>query len=127
MSDNYHQAVMGGTGANHIMMGTGDDVYFSDVQRQPAAPPHNRWSRRGRANQGYVDEIENPNAAPSTNNWYAEDGYGGGSYGSRFLRRRNVHAIAPMPRRLAVPAIINYLASLPTAPIPIASRDTGTC
>ena len=30
MSDNYHQAVLGGTGANHIMMGTGDAIWFSD-------------------------------------------------------------------------------------------------
>ena len=34
MSDNYHQAVMGGTGANHIMMGYGDAIWFSDRQRQ---------------------------------------------------------------------------------------------
>jgi len=26
ISDNYHQAVMGGTGAQHIMIGTGDDM-----------------------------------------------------------------------------------------------------
>ena len=31
---------------------------------------------------GVVDEIENPNPAPKTNNWYTEDGYGGGSFGS---------------------------------------------
>src|SRR5208282_3333381 len=30
MSDNYHQAVSGGTGANHIMLGTGDAIWFSD-------------------------------------------------------------------------------------------------
>ena len=30
MSDNYHQALMGGTGANHIMLGTGDAIWFSD-------------------------------------------------------------------------------------------------
>ena len=29
-SDNYHQAVMGGTGANHIMMGTGYAIPFTD-------------------------------------------------------------------------------------------------
>ena len=36
----------------------------------------------GTANAGIVDEIENPNPAPGTNNWYTEDGYGGGSFGS---------------------------------------------
>ena len=30
MSDNYHQAVMGGIGANHVMMGTGDAIFWSD-------------------------------------------------------------------------------------------------
>ncbi len=82
MSDNYHQAVMGGTGANHIMLGTGDDIWFSDGNGHPMQPPHNQLVGIGSKNQGIVDEIENPNAQPGTNNWYAEDGYGGGSYGS---------------------------------------------
>jgi phospholipase C len=30
MSDNFHQSVMGGTGANHIMLGFGDAIWFSD-------------------------------------------------------------------------------------------------
>lgn len=34
MSDNYHQAVMGGTGANHIMLGTGDAMWFANPKRQ---------------------------------------------------------------------------------------------
>ena len=41
MSDNYHQAVLGGTGANHIMLGTGDAIFFSDVAHNPATPPNN--------------------------------------------------------------------------------------
>ena len=89
MSDNYHQAVMGGTGANHIMMGTGDAMWFSDGNGQPQQPPHNQLVGIGSANQGVVDEIENPNPAPgpstsqpTTENWYIQDGYGGGSYGS---------------------------------------------
>ena len=36
----------------------------------------------GPPNAGVVDEIENPNPQAGTNNWYTEDGYGGGSYGS---------------------------------------------
>ena len=46
ISDNYHQAVMGGTGANHIMLGTGDAIWFSDGSGNPAEPPHNQevWS-----------------------------------------------------------------------------------
>ncbi len=82
MSDNYHQAVMGGTGANHVMLGTGDAIYFSDGNGNPAVPPHNEVVAAGTPNAGTVDEIENPNAQPGTNNFYTEDGYGGGSYGS---------------------------------------------
>ena len=82
MSDNYHQAVMGGTGANHIMMGTGDAIFFSNASGAPAAPPENVMVAAGTPNAGVVNEIENPNPQPGTNNWYTEDGYGGGSYGS---------------------------------------------
>ena len=41
MSDNYHQAAMGGTGANHILLGYGDAMWFSDGNGNPAVPPHN--------------------------------------------------------------------------------------
>ena len=82
MSDNFHQSVMGGTGANHIMLGTGDAVFFSDGNGNPAKPPHNELVAAGSPNAGVVDEIENPNAQAGTDNWYAQDGYGAGSYGS---------------------------------------------
>ena len=82
MSDNYHQAVMGGTGANHVMLGTGDAIWFTDSNGKPATPPHNQLVAAGSPNAGIVDEIENPDAQSGTNNWYTEDGYGGGSYGS---------------------------------------------
>ncbi len=81
MSDNFHQAVMGGTGANHVMLGTGDAIWFSDGNGNAAEPPHNQFISAG-PNSGTVDEIENPNPQPGTNNWYTEDGYGGGSFGS---------------------------------------------
>ncbi len=82
MSDNYHQAVNGGTGANHIMLGTGDAIWFSDGAGNPLQPPHNMTVAPGSPNAGVVDEVESPNPLPGTNNWYTEDGYGGGSYGS---------------------------------------------
>jgi acid phosphatase len=66
MSDNFHQAVMGGTGANHIMLGTGFAASFQDRSGNAATPPAN--------------EIENPNPKPGTNNNYTQDGYAGGSY-----------------------------------------------
>jgi phospholipase C len=82
MSDNFHQSVNGGTGANHIMLGHADMIWFSDGNGHPQAPPENRTvftaSYMGGSNpdQGTVNEIENPNPAPGTNNWYTEDGYG---------------------------------------------------
>jgi phospholipase C len=83
MSDNYHQPVMGGTGANSIMLGFGDAIWFSDASGAPAQPPHNEfiWGDTP-LDAGTVDEIENPNPVPGTNNWWIQDGYGGGGFGS---------------------------------------------
>jgi phospholipase C len=73
ISDNYHQAVMGGTGANHIALGTGFAASYQNASGKPVPPP--------------AGEIENPNPKPGTNNNYTQDGYGsstvpnhGGSY-----------------------------------------------
>ena len=124
MSDNYHQAVMGGTGANHIMMGTGDAMWFSDGNGNPLMPPHNQLAGIGSANQGVVDEIENPNPAPgpnttllTTNNWYAEDGYGGGSYGSPSYGGGSYSNCAD-PTAPGVAPVLNYLSTLPYDPNP---------
>ena len=73
ISDNYHQPVMGGTGANSIMLGLADAIWFSDGNGAAAVPPHNQVIPAG----GPVDEIENPNPQPGTNNWWIQDGYGG--------------------------------------------------
>jgi len=82
MSDNFHQSVDGGTGANHIMFGHADAIWFSDGNGHALPAPHNTLAGGGTANQGTVDEVEDPNPATNTNNWYTEDGYGAGSYGS---------------------------------------------
>jgi len=66
LSDNFHQSVMGGTGANHIMLGFGEPIYYADANGEPTTPPSN--------------QIENPDAQSGTNNWYVQDGYSGGSY-----------------------------------------------
>jgi acid phosphatase len=66
LADNYHQSAQGGTGVNHVMLGTADDVFFSDGKGNPLLPPTN--------------QIENPNPKPGTNNNYSQDGYAGGSY-----------------------------------------------
>ena len=39
ISDNYHQAVMGGTGANHIALGTGDAAFYQDQNGNATPPP----------------------------------------------------------------------------------------
>jgi phospholipase C len=98
MSDNYHQAALGGTGANHIILGTGDEVYHSDGNGTATTPPAN--------------EIENPDPQPGTNNWYTQDGYGttdasgnpagGGSYSDC--------SDSDQP---GVGSVLGYLASLP--------------
>jgi phospholipase C len=82
MSDNFHQSVNGGTGANHIMFGHGDAIYFSDGHGRPAVPPENvDVEKSDPTEEGVVAEIENPNPLAGTNNWYTEDGYGGGGFG----------------------------------------------
>ncbi len=117
MSDNYHQAVNGGTGANHIAIGTGDAIWFSDGNGNPAQPPHNQLVGIGSANEGYVDEIENPNAAPSFKNWYTEDGYGGGSFGSPSFGGGSYTNCSDTSAP-GVPAVVNYLGTLPYHPAP---------
>jgi phospholipase C len=88
LSDNFHQSVMGGTGANHIMFGFADAIWFSDGKGNAAVPPAN--------------EIENPDPQAGTNNYYDQDGYSGGSYS----------ACADLTQP-GVPAIVNYLQALP--------------
>ena len=112
MSDNYHQAVMGGTGANHIMMGTGDAIWFSDGNGNPAIPPENVTVAAGTANAGVVAEVENPNPAPGTNNWYTEDGYGGGSYGSASYGG-GTYSNCSDRNAPGVASVLHYLESLP--------------
>jgi phospholipase C len=113
MSDNYHQAVMGGTGANHVMLGTGDAIWFADSNGHPATPPENQLVAAGSPNAGVVNEIEDPNPQPGTNNWYNEDGYGAGSYGSPSSGGGTYSACddASAP---GVAPIVDYLKSLST-------------
>ena len=112
MSDNYHQAVNGGTGANHIMMGFGDDIWFSDGNGNPAVPPENQVVYAGTPSAGTVNEIEDPEPAAGTNNWYSEDGYGGGAFGSPSFGGGSYTNCADLSQP-GVAAIRSYLSSLP--------------
>lgn len=58
ISDNYHQAVMGGTGANHVMVGTGDAIFWSDGKGTPTTPP---------------SHIANPDPQPDSDDVYTVD------------------------------------------------------
>lgn len=88
VSDNFHQAVMGGTGANHIEIGYGTGIYYADASGNPATPPAN--------------QIENPDPLPGTNNFYTQDGYSGGSY-----------VECADPSQPGVGAVRRYLSQLP--------------
>jgi phospholipase C len=112
MSDNFHQSVNGGTGANHIMLGHGDALWFSDGEGHAKIPPHKVEVAAGSANAGVVDEIEDPNPAAGTNNWYTEDGYGAGSFGSPSSGGGSYSNCAD-PTQPGVSAIVKYLQSLP--------------
>lgn len=111
MSDNFHQSVNGGTGANHIMLGHGDLIWFSDGKGNPATPPHNVQVATGTANAGMVDEVENPNPAAGTNNWYTQDGYGGGSFGAASFGGGSYSNCSDMSQPGVAP-IVSYLKSL---------------
>jgi phospholipase C len=112
MSDNYHQPVMGGTGANSIMLGFGDAIFFSDSNGNPAKPPENVTVYGGTPDVGVVNEIENPNPLPGTKNWYTEDGYGAGGFGSPVSGGGSYTNCSDSDAPGAY-SILNYLASLP--------------
>jgi phospholipase C len=87
ISDNYHQPGQGGTGIQHVFLGTGDDIYWSDGTGNPTAPP--------------TTQIANPNPQSGTNNQYTVDG-----------RFSNCSDLFNAP---GVLPIVQYLDSLPYA------------
>jgi phospholipase C len=92
MSDNFHQSVMGGTGANHVMLGTGDAIFWSDGKGNPTKPP---------------SHIANPNPLPGTDDVYTVDlGFDG-----------NFTECADSSQP-GVDAVRDYLATLPYHPKP---------
>jgi phospholipase C len=91
ISDNYHQPIMGGTGANEIALGTGDVLWYSNGNGQPTVPPSNL--------------IDNPNPAGGGNNQYTNDGFGAGSFSN-----------CSDTTQPGVASIVNYLNSLPYHP-----------
>jgi phospholipase C len=104
MSDNYHQAAMGGTGLNHIMFGFADAIWYSDGNGNAEAP--------------IQAQIEDPDAQPGTNNWYVEDGYGGFNSTTNTPYGGGSYSACADTTQPGVPAVVNYLGSLakPIAP-----------
>jgi phospholipase C len=92
MSDNFHQSVMGGTGANHVMLGTGDAIFWSDGQGNPTVPP---------------SHIANPNPLPGTDDVYTVDL----NFDGNFTKCADV-------TQPGIKAITDYLESLPYHPNP---------
>lgn len=112
MSDNYHQPAKGGTGLDSTMLEFGDVIWFSDADGHPAEPPHDKLVWAKTKNAGVVDEIENPNPQPHTNNWYSQDGYGGGGHGSPVYGGGSYTECAD-PTQPGVAPIVEYLHALP--------------
>jgi phospholipase C len=120
LSDNFHQSFAGGTGANHIMFGHADAIWFSDANGNPAAPPNNVQVFTGTPDAGTVQEIENPNPAAGTNNWYTEDGYGNSfnagfppPYTAEPVSGGGSYSNCSDPTQPGVKPILDYLKSLP--------------
>jgi len=65
LSDNFHQSFMGGTGANHFMLGTGDAIFWSDGNGNPTTPP---------------SHIANPNPLTGTDDVYTVDLFFDGNF-----------------------------------------------
>jgi phospholipase C len=59
LNDNFHQSVMGGTAVQHIMLGTGDSIFWEQFGALPSVPPTRR--------------VANPNSKSPTNDQYQVD------------------------------------------------------
>jgi phospholipase C len=97
MSDNFHQSFMGGTGANHVMLGTGDAIFWSDDKGTPTTPP---------------SHIANPNPLPGSDDQYTVDINFDGNF-----------AECADPAQPGIAPIRDYLESLPYDPKPNCEAD----
>ena len=94
LSDNFHQAFLGGTAANHVMFATGDAMFWTDGGGVPQTPP--------------ASAIADPNPKPGTVNQYRSDG--------NFVDCAD-------PGQPGVSPIIVYLGQLPYRPAPNCQQD----
>src|SRR5215813_10746049 len=103
LADNYHQAVMGGSGANHIVLGAADMLFFSDGAGHPLPPPPLPRQLVGLPPGPPISLIANPDPVPGTNNLYK----------SEFLGIAGIYVKCADNTQPGVPAITSYLQSLP--------------
>ncbi len=87
ISDNYHQPAMGGTAAQHIMLGTADSLPWEHVGNFPAQPP--------------AAQVANPNPKSTTNDAFVND--------RRWTECGD-------PTQPGIEPIMDYLKSLPWRP-----------
>jgi phospholipase C len=111
-SDNFHQSVQGGTGANHIMLGHGDALYFQDQDGNAVAPPNPASNP-----QGSLSEIENPNPNPAavslgSNNWYIQDGYGAFDKAGSDYHGGGTYSDCSDPSQPGVEPVLRFIHSL---------------
>jgi len=92
MSDNFHQSFMGGTGANHVMLGSGDAIFWSNGNGVPTTPPA---------------RIANPDPLPGSDNQYTVDI----NFDGNFTECGD-------PAQPGIKPIRDYLKSLPYDPKP---------
>jgi phospholipase C len=97
LSDNFHQAAMGGTGVSHIYLGTADNIFFSDGKGHAISPKDAFGPVFG------AMLIADPNPKPGTNNTYINDGY---------------YTNCSDHTQPGAGPILDYLAALPYAPKP---------
>lgn len=124
IADNYHQAVMGGTGANHIMIGTGDVYYFNASFAQngvlntnsftPVPPPPVPGALLGLPPSVQISLVANPDPVTGSNNVYKNDV--AASLGE-YVNCADV-------TQPGVPAIRNYLTTLPYRASPNCAPNT---
>jgi phospholipase C len=91
LMDNYHQPAKGGTGLDSLYLGFADALWYSNGKGKPATPP--------------TEQIENPDPYPTSNNWYTQDGYSGGTYSE-----------CADPNQKGVASVDAYLSSLNVNP-----------
>ena len=87
MSDNYHQPAMGGTAAQHIMIGTADSLPWEALANFPAQPP--------------AKQVANPNPKSATNDAFVND--------TRWTECGD-------PAQPGIAPIMNFLKTLPWRP-----------